>query len=68
MTREKALFETSDPAAEAEADARADSDVRHGRMISHDAVKRCLEEEKLTARMVWENVRGQLQLQKYMFQ
>ena len=42
MTREKALFETSDPAAEAEADARADSDVRHGRTISHDAVKKWL--------------------------
>jgi anti-sigma factor RsiW len=42
MTREKALFETSDPAAEAEADARADADVRQGRTISHDAVKRWL--------------------------
>ena len=42
MTRDKALFETSDPAAEAEADARADSDVRHGRTIGHDAVKKWL--------------------------
>ena len=42
MTRDKALFETSDPAAEGEADARADSDVRHGRTISHDAVKKWL--------------------------
>lgn len=42
MTREKALFETSDHVAEAEADARADADVRNGRLISHDAVKRWL--------------------------
>lgn len=42
MTREKALFETSDPAAEAAADARADADVRAGRLISHDAVQRWL--------------------------
>lgn len=28
--------------------------------FSHDAVKRYLEEEKLTARMVWENVKGQV--------
>ncbi len=28
--------------------------------FSHDAVKRYLEEEKLTARLVWENVRGQI--------
>jgi hypothetical protein len=27
--------------------------------FSHDAVKRYLEEEQLTARMVWENVKGQ---------
>lgn len=42
MTRENALFETSDPAAEAQADARADADVRNGRVIGHDAVKRWL--------------------------
>lgn len=42
MTPRKALFETSDLAAEAEADARADADVRQGRTISHDAVKRWL--------------------------
>ena len=42
MTREKALFETSDPAAEAEADARADADVRNGRLIGHGAVRRWL--------------------------
>jgi hypothetical protein len=28
--------------------------------FSHDAVKRYLEEDKLTARMVWENVKGQV--------
>lgn len=28
--------------------------------FSHDAVKRYLEEEKLTARLVWENVKGQV--------
>ena len=39
MTDQKAVFETSDPAAEAEADARADADVRQGRTISHEAVK-----------------------------
>ena len=42
MTRENALFETSDPAAEAQADAQADADVRNGRVIGHDAVKRWL--------------------------
>jgi hypothetical protein len=32
----------------------------HSPGFSHDAVKRYLEEDKLTARMVWENVRGQI--------
>lgn len=32
----------------------------HSPGFSHDAVKRYLEEEKLTARMVWESVRGQV--------
>jgi hypothetical protein len=41
MTNERALFETTDIEAEAEADARADANVRNGRLISHDAVKRC---------------------------
>jgi len=40
--RENALFDTRDPAAEAEADARADADVRNGRVIGQDAVKRWL--------------------------
>jgi hypothetical protein len=40
--RKNALFETRDPAAEAQADARADADVRDGRVISHAAVKRWL--------------------------
>ena len=34
------------------------ADQRPG--FSQDAVKRYLEEEKLTARMVWENVKGQV--------
>ena len=34
--------------------------AEHGPGFSHDAVKRYLEEDKLTARMVWENVRGQV--------
>jgi predicted transcriptional regulator len=42
MTHERTLFETNDPAAEAQADARAEEDVRHGRLISHNAVKRWL--------------------------
>lgn len=42
MTRERTLFDTNDPATETEADARADADVRNGRLISHDAVKRWL--------------------------
>lgn len=42
MIRQKALFETSSPAVEAEADARADADVRNGRLIGHDTVKRWL--------------------------
>jgi predicted transcriptional regulator len=40
MTREKSLFDESDPAAEAAADARAEADVKAGRLIGHDAVKR----------------------------
>jgi len=32
----------------------------HSQGFSHDAVKRYLEEDKLTARLVWENVRGQV--------
>lgn len=43
MTRERTLFDTCDPAAEAQADARAEADVREGRLISHDAVKRWLQ-------------------------
>jgi len=42
MKPEHSLFDTSDIRAEAEADARADADVRAGRLISHDAVKRWL--------------------------
>ena len=32
----------------------------HSQGFGHDAVKRYLEEEKVTARLVWENVRGQV--------
>ena len=39
MKPEDALFHTSDAAAEAEADARAEADVAAGRVISHDAVR-----------------------------
>ncbi len=34
--------------------------AEHSPGFSHDAVKRYLEEDKLTARLVWENVRGQV--------
>ena len=40
MKQEKTLFDAIDPAAEAEADARAEGDVRHGRVIGHEAVTR----------------------------
>lgn len=40
MASELSLFDASDPAAEAAADARADADVTAGRLISHDAAKR----------------------------
>ena len=34
--------------------------AEHSPGFSHDAVKRYLEEDKLTARLVWENVQGQV--------
>ena len=40
MAHENSLFDALDPAAEAAADARAEADVREGRLISHAAVKR----------------------------
>jgi predicted transcriptional regulator len=40
MTRERSLFDESDAAAEAAADARAEADVREGRLIGHVAVRR----------------------------
>lgn len=43
MARERALLDDTDPAAEAKADARAEADVRDGRLISHEAVKRWLQ-------------------------
>lgn len=42
MSREKSLFDDHDESAEAAADARAEADVRAGRTIGHDAVKRWL--------------------------
>lgn len=42
MQREPNLFDTSDPEAEAVADARADADVVKGHVISHEAVRRWL--------------------------
>lgn len=40
MTRENSLFDERDPAAEAAADARAEADVKAGRLVGHDEVKR----------------------------
>ena len=34
--------------------------AEHSQNFSHDAVKRNLEGEKITARLVWENVKGQV--------
>lgn len=42
MTRERALFDTNDPAAEAAADARAEADAAAGRVVGHSAVRRWL--------------------------
>jgi predicted transcriptional regulator len=40
MRTEKSLFDS--PEAEAKSEARAEADVRAGRLISHDAVRRWL--------------------------
>jgi predicted transcriptional regulator len=42
MKVERSLFDRSDAEAEDRADARAEEDVRAGRLISHGAVKRWL--------------------------
>jgi predicted transcriptional regulator len=42
MKMERTLFDHSDPEAEARADARAEADVRAGRLVSHGAVRRWL--------------------------
>ena len=42
MTNRPTLFDTPDPQREAEADARAEQDVREGRLISHGAVRKWL--------------------------
>lgn len=39
---EQGLFDRTDAAAEAEADARAEADVAGGWLVSHDAVRRWL--------------------------
>lgn len=35
MKAERAIFESVDPAAEAAADARAEADIRAGRVVDH---------------------------------
>jgi predicted transcriptional regulator len=42
MAREHSLFDRTDPAAEAAADARAERDAAEGRVIGHSAVRRWL--------------------------
>jgi predicted transcriptional regulator len=42
MKIEKTLFDSVDADAEAAADARADADVREGRLIGHETVRRWL--------------------------
>jgi predicted transcriptional regulator len=42
MKPEPSIFDEIDEAAEAAADARALEDIREGRLISHEAVKRWL--------------------------
>ena len=38
----KGIFDAVDPQVELAADARAEADVRAGRLVSHDAVKQWL--------------------------
>jgi predicted transcriptional regulator len=42
MSREKSLFDQADPSMEAAADARAEADVKAGRLIGHGVVRRWL--------------------------
>jgi predicted transcriptional regulator len=42
MKSKPTLFDKVDPTLESEADARAEADVREGRLISHAAVRRWL--------------------------
>ncbi len=44
MCSERTLFDSSDLTAEAAADARADADAAAGRVVSHEAVKRWVDE------------------------
>jgi predicted transcriptional regulator len=43
MKHEPPIFEDIDEAAEASADARAEEDIRAGRVISHEAVSQWLD-------------------------
>ena len=43
MKSEKSLFDSPDAEAEAKSEARAEADVRAGRLISHSAVRRWLQ-------------------------
>ena len=42
MKAERTLFDSSDADAEQRADARAEADIRAGRLISHETVRRWL--------------------------
>ena len=42
MGAERHIFDQRDEQAEAEADERAEADVKAGRLVSHDAVRRWL--------------------------
>ena len=42
MKHEPAIFDDVDEAAEAAADARAEEDIKAGRVVTHEAVKRWL--------------------------
>lgn len=43
MKSEKSLFDSPDEEAEAKSEARAEADVRAGRLIGHSAVRRWLQ-------------------------
>jgi predicted transcriptional regulator len=43
MKPEPSIFDTTDPEADAAADARAEADIEAGRVISHEAMTRWLQ-------------------------